>query len=248
MRSSITGRKWRIRPWIGQAAASPSAQIVWPSTWRVTCSSVSISSGSARPSHHAVHHPHHPAGALAARRALAAAFVLVELATAARSRLMMSVDLSITMTAAVPRPVFTSRRLSKSISTVSQIDLGHQRHRRAAGDDRQQIVPAAAHAAGIASRSARAAECRALPRRCTACSRGRRCRTASCPEFFGRPSAANQAAPRRRMVGATAMLSTLLTVVGQPYRPTAAGNGGFSRGMPFLPSRLSSSAVSSPQI
>ena len=28
---------------------------------------------------HAVHHPHHPAGALAARRALAAAFVLVEL-------------------------------------------------------------------------------------------------------------------------------------------------------------------------
>ena len=79
MRSSITGRKCRIRPWIGQAAASPSAQIVWPSICRVTCSSVSISAGSARPSHHAVHHPHHPAGALAARRALAAALVLVEL-------------------------------------------------------------------------------------------------------------------------------------------------------------------------
>ena len=68
------------------------------------------------------------------------------------------------------------------------------------------------------------------------------------PEFFGRPSAANQAPPRRRIVGTTAIVSTLLTVVGQPYSPTAAGNGGFSRGMPFLPSRLSSSAVSSPQI
>ena len=36
------------------------------------------------------------------------------------------------------------------------------------------------------------------------------------PSFFSRPKLANQAAPRRRMVGTTAMLSTLLTVVGQP--------------------------------
>ena len=28
IRSSISGRKWRIRPWTGHAAASPSAQIV----------------------------------------------------------------------------------------------------------------------------------------------------------------------------------------------------------------------------
>ena len=41
------------------------------------------------------------------------------------------------------------------------------------------------------------------------------------PVFFGRPSALNQAAPRRMMVGATAMLSTLFTVDGQPYSPTA---------------------------
>src|SRR5437588_12376018 len=68
------------------------------------------------------------------------------------------------------------------------------------------------------------------------------------PEFRGRPIELNHAAPRRMMVGATAMLSTLLTVDGQPYSPTAAGNGGFSRGRPFLPSRLSSSPVSSPQI
>ena len=68
------------------------------------------------------------------------------------------------------------------------------------------------------------------------------------PVLFGRPMPANHSAPRRRMVGATAMLSTLLTVVGHPQTPTFAGNGGFRRGWPFLPSRLSISAVSSPQI
>src|SRR5258708_19239648 len=39
--------------------------------------------------------------------------------------LIRSTDLSITITAAVPRPDLTSRRLSKSISTVSQIDFGN---------------------------------------------------------------------------------------------------------------------------
>ena len=68
------------------------------------------------------------------------------------------------------------------------------------------------------------------------------------PVLFGRPKPANQSAPRRRIVPTTAMLSTLFTVVGQPYRPAPAGNGGLSRGWPFLPSRLSSSAVSSPQM
>ena len=36
MRRSSSGRKCLIRPWIGQAAASPSAQMVWPSTCLVT--------------------------------------------------------------------------------------------------------------------------------------------------------------------------------------------------------------------
>src|SRR3546814_3472561 len=43
MRRSISGRKCLIRPWIGHAAASPSAQMVWPSTCLVTSNSVSIS-------------------------------------------------------------------------------------------------------------------------------------------------------------------------------------------------------------
>jgi hypothetical protein len=44
------GPEMRIRPWIGQAAASPSAQMVWPSICLVTSSSMSISRFSARPS------------------------------------------------------------------------------------------------------------------------------------------------------------------------------------------------------
>ena len=36
------------------------------------------------------------------------------------------------------------------------------------------------------------------------------------PVLFGLPMPANQAPPRRRMVPATAIDSTLLTVVGQP--------------------------------
>ena len=36
------------------------------------------------------------------------------------------------------------------------------------------------------------------------------------PSFLGRPKLANHSGPRRRMVGTTAMLSTLLTVVGLP--------------------------------
>ena len=43
-------------------------------------------------------------------------------------------------------------------------------------------------------------------------------------------------------------LAMLHKPVGQPQTPTLAGNGGFRRGWPFLPSRLSISAVSSPQI
>src|SRR5579875_2593303 len=50
MRRSISPRKCRMRPCTGQAAASPSAQIVWPSIWVVTSNSMSISRLCARPS------------------------------------------------------------------------------------------------------------------------------------------------------------------------------------------------------
>ena len=68
------------------------------------------------------------------------------------------------------------------------------------------------------------------------------------PEFRGLPNDKNQEPPRLQISGATATVSTLVTVVGHPKTPTSAGNGGFNRGFPCLPSRLSISAVSSPQI
>src|SRR6185312_1488538 len=49
MRRSISGRKWRIRPWIGQAAASPRAQMVWPSISLETSCRRSISGTFASP-------------------------------------------------------------------------------------------------------------------------------------------------------------------------------------------------------
>ncbi|KYN19836.1 hypothetical protein ALC57_07882 [Trachymyrmex cornetzi] len=50
------------------------------------------------------------------------------------------------------------------------------------------------------------------------------------------------------LTGATATVSTLVTVVGHPNTPTSAGNGGFSLGFPCFPSIDSMRAVSSPQI
>ena len=50
------------------------------------------------------------------------------------------------------------------------------------------------------------------------------------------------------MYGMLQIVSTLLMTVGEAYRPATAGNGGLSRGWPRYPSRLSRSAVSSPQM
>ena len=63
------------------------------------------------------------------------------------------------------------------------------------------------------------------------------------------PRAAKASPPWVMIQGRLDMVSTLLTTVGSPYRPMAAGKyGGLMRGKPRLPSRLSSSAVSSPQM
>merc|ERR1712093_137023 len=67
------------------------------------------------------------------------------------------------------------------------------------------------------------------------------------PEFLSRPKDENHPAPLLQIVGATAIVPTFATVDGHPKRPTAAGNGGFNRGFPGLPSRDSIRDVSSPQ-
>ena len=52
------------------------------------------------------------------------------------------------------------------------------------------------------------------------------------PLLLGRPKPANHEAPRRNIVGVTAIVSTLVTVVGHPNKPMFAGKGGFKRGLP----------------
>ena len=56
------------------------------------------------------------------------------------------------------------------------------------------------------------------------------------PEFLSLQNEANQTPPRRQIVGATATVSTFVTVVGHPNKPMSAGKGGLRRGLPCLPS------------
>ena len=50
------------------------------------------------------------------------------------------------------------------------------------------------------------------------------------PVFFGLHNDAKHLLPLHKIVGTTAMVSTLLIIVGQPYNPIKAGNGGFNLG------------------
>ena len=50
------------------------------------------------------------------------------------------------------------------------------------------------------------------------------------PVLFSLPRPLNQEAPLLIIVGATAIVSTLVTVVGHPYNPAPAGKGGFNLG------------------
>lgn len=68
------------------------------------------------------------------------------------------------------------------------------------------------------------------------------------PRLLGLPKEANQLPPLLKMVGQTATVSTLVTVVGQLKTPELAGNGGLSLGLPGFPSRDSIKPVSSPQM
>ena len=113
----------------------------------------------------------------------------------------MSVDLSITITAAVPSADFSFAAASKSISRSShRRGRQEQRHRRAARDHGEQVVPAAAHAAGMALDQLAQRDAHLL------FDVARLVHVAGNAEQLGagvvRPAdAANQAAPRRMMSG-----------------------------------------------
>merc|ERR1719370_466055 len=191
------------------------------------------------------HHCVHPVNALSAWSALATRLMLVE--HCKPGNCLNHICLFITMTAAVPRPVCLATRSSKSIKTSSQTPLGMRG---------VELPP------GITQR--RLSQPPMTPPQCLCISSFRGMLISSStvqglftwpemlkslePELRVRPIPANQSPPLLQMVGATATVSTLVTVVGQPKTPTSAGNGGFRRGFPCFPSRLSIKAVSSPQM
>ena len=93
---------------------------------------------------------------------------------------MMSVDLSITITAAVPSDEPTSLSAVEIHQRVAHLLARHAGHRGAARDDRQQIVPAAADAAAMLLDHLLERDAHRLFEGRRACSHGRRRRRAWC--------------------------------------------------------------------
>ncbi len=67
------------------------------------------------------------------------------------------------------------------------------------------------------------------------------------PLLFAVPKVEKKSPPRAIMRGILHQVSTLLIVVGLPYKPCWAGKGGRGEGLPAFPSMDAIRAVSSPQ-
>lgn len=150
---------------------------------------------------------------------------------------MTSVSLFITITAAVPRPLSNSLRPSKSIRTSSQSFFGKRR----------TLDPPGIMALRLSHPPMTPPQCLSMSSLngidiSSSTVQG----LLTCPEMqkslvpllFGLPKEANHDAPLLIMVGQTATVSTLVTVVGQLKTPLLAGNGGLSLGFPGFPYKL----------
>ena len=148
MRRSNSGRKWRINPWdgpcrrISQRADRVAFDLVRDFFEKIDLRDL-------RPAFdQAVHHPGHPAGAFSAGRALSTTFMHVELGQSSDRlddirRLVHDDD----------------RRGSQArLDVLQRVEihqhrvtdrLGNHRHRRAAGNHGEQVVPSPTHAAGM---------------------------------------------------------------------------------------------------
>ena len=160
---------------------------------------------------------------------------------------MTSVVLFMTITAAVPKPLYNYLRASKSIRTSSHNFLGSN----------LTLEPPGMMAFKLSHPPITPPQCLSISYlKGIDISYSTVHGLFTCPEIqksfvpllFGLPKEANHEAPLLIIVGQTATVSTFVTVVGQLKTPLFAGNGGFSLGLPVLPYRLSISPVSYPQI
>ncbi len=130
---------------------------------------------------------------------------------------MMSVDLSITITAAVPSADFLSRQPSKSSSSVSawSAPAGTSGIDEPPGMTASRLSQPPRTPPAWVSNSSRSG----MPMASSTLhgfSTWPEMQNSLVPVLFGRPMPANQAAPRRMMSGTAAIDSTFCTVVGQP--------------------------------